>query len=83
MKRCHAMVVSKSQNFRQHPQLFLPAIHNQFTCLRIENVEVIGSFEHPNVFFDKEQIAIENRMHVVNPTKYHEVHATEDNPLSE
>jgi|GEM_PF-2167428 len=59
MKRSHAIVVREAQYLRQHSKLLFPTVHNQLTGLRIEDVKVVGRFEHAEMLFHQVQVAIE------------------------
>ena len=63
----HRLVVGESEELGQEAEVVLTTMQDGFLRFRIENVVIVGGLEHADVFFDEEQVALQQRMHVVGP----------------
>ena len=63
LKRCHAFVISESQQFRDETQVLFATVYNFLAGLRVKYVEIAGGLEHANVLFDQKQITLQHLVH--------------------
>ena len=63
-----AFVVGESQEFGEEAESIFAAVEDLFLGLRVVDVEIVGGLEQADVFFDEEQIAVENIVHATVPS---------------